>query len=147
MYWAEAVSTVVYLKNISITKGTHGKNATLYKLWHGRRPDVEHLRVWGCTAYAHIHAARRRDKKWSPRAERLIFLGYSLTTKQYRLYDPHTKRLITSRDVMFHEATPYYGSCQPRTSIRSASKVRVPTGSDTDDDSSTDEDEPRNAGK
>jgi len=32
IYWAEAVQTVVYLKNLSITKGTHGKDATPYEL-------------------------------------------------------------------------------------------------------------------
>jgi len=82
IYWAEAVQTAVYLKNLSITKGTHGIDATSYELWFGKKPNIQHLRVWGCTVYAHIHPAKRSDKKWSPRAERLIFIGYRLSTKQ-----------------------------------------------------------------
>jgi len=63
IYSAEAVQTAVYLKNLSITKGAHGIDATPYELWFGNKPNIEHLRVWGCTAYAHIHPAKRADKK------------------------------------------------------------------------------------
>ena len=49
-----------------------------------------------------MHPAKRQDKKWSPRAEKLVFVGYTYTAKQYRLYDPSTKCLVKSRDVVFH---------------------------------------------
>ncbi len=45
-FWAEAVSTVVYLKN--------REGMTPYEAWHGEKPKVDHLRVFGCDAYAHI---------------------------------------------------------------------------------------------
>jgi hypothetical protein len=32
-----------------------------------------------------------------------IFMGYSMETKRYRYYDPLTKKLIVSRDVLFDE--------------------------------------------
>jgi len=82
-YWAEALLTTVYLKNISLTKGTHGKDITPYEVWHGSKPDIKHLRVWGCTAYAFVHPAKRQDKKSSPTAEKLVFVGYTHTAKQY----------------------------------------------------------------
>ena len=137
IYWAEAVQTVVYLKNLSITKGTHGQDATPYELWFGKKPHIQHLRVWGCTAYAHIHPAKRADKKWSPRAERLIFIGYTLSTKQYRLYNPKTKKLVTSRDVVFHEDCPYYMPLEqqifcPANVNDSMVNVTFATGGDTD---------------
>ena len=62
-YWAEALLTAVYLKNISLTKGTHGKNIILYELWHGSKPDIKHLRVWGWTPYAFVPLAKQQDKK------------------------------------------------------------------------------------
>ena len=107
-YWAEAIQTAVYLKNISITKGTHGLEATPFELWFGKKPKVEHLRVWGCTAYAYIHPANRSDKKWSARAEKMMFVGYTMTTKQYRLYNPKTRTFVKSRDVVFYEDTPFF---------------------------------------
>ena len=51
-YWAEAVNTAVYLKNRCPTKAVKGK--TPYEAWYGKKPNIEHLRVFGCTAYAHI---------------------------------------------------------------------------------------------
>jgi len=58
IYWAEAGQTAVYLKNLSITKGTYGIDAMFYELWFGKKPNIQHLQVWGCTAYTHIHPAK-----------------------------------------------------------------------------------------
>ena len=96
------------MKNIFLTKGTHAIDITPYELWFGAKPDVKHLRVWGCTAYSFIHPTKRTDKKWSPRAEKLMFIDYTQTTKQYPLYNPMTKKLSHSRDVVFHEDTFYF---------------------------------------
>jgi len=43
MYWAEAVQTAVYLKNLSIMKGTHGIDAMPYELWFGKKPNIQHI--------------------------------------------------------------------------------------------------------
>ena len=109
-YWAEALLTTVtvYLKNISLTKGTRGKDITPYEIWHGSKPDIKHLRVWGCTAYAFVDPAKRQNKKWSPRAEKLVFVGYTHTAKQYRFHNPSTKPLVKSRDVCFHEDMSFF---------------------------------------
>ena len=38
---------------------------TPFQLWHGKKPDLEHLRVFGCAVYIHIPNSERRklDKK------------------------------------------------------------------------------------
>lgn len=43
-FWAEAISTAVYLKNRSPTKAL---KTTPYEAWHGTMPKVDHLRVLG----------------------------------------------------------------------------------------------------
>ena len=48
VYWAEAVNTAVYLKNRCPTKAVQGR--TPYEAWYGKKPNVEHLKVFGCTA-------------------------------------------------------------------------------------------------
>ena len=61
-YWAEAVATAVYLKNrTSAVK----EGMTPYEKWYKRKPDISHLKVFGCVAYAHIPDCERRklDKK------------------------------------------------------------------------------------
>ena len=45
VYWAEALQTTVYLKNILLTKGTQGMDVTSYELWFGSKPDIKYLRV------------------------------------------------------------------------------------------------------
>lgn len=51
-FWAEAIAISVYFLNRCPTKSV--KNMTPYEAWHGRKPGIAHLRVFGCIAYAHI---------------------------------------------------------------------------------------------
>jgi len=44
-YRAEPIQICVYLKNISLTKVTHEKEARPFELWFGKQPSVEHLPV------------------------------------------------------------------------------------------------------
>ena len=48
----------------------------------GKKPDVSHLKVFGCIAYVHVPDELR--KKLDPKAEKCIFIGYSLEQKGYR---------------------------------------------------------------
>ena len=98
-YWAEAVSTAAYLRNRVTTSALHDK--TPFELWYGKRPNVSHLRVFGCIAYAHVPDCER--KKLDKKARKLRFVGYCKTSKGYRLYDENTRKLIKSRDVIFNE--------------------------------------------
>jgi hypothetical protein len=40
---------VIYILNRSLTKALNGM--TPYEAWHGRKPTVSHLRVFGCLAF------------------------------------------------------------------------------------------------
>jgi len=99
-YWAEAVTTAVYLKNISPTKALK----KTYEVWYGWKPTLTHLRVFSCLAFVHVPDERRKklDYKSTPG----IFIGYSMT-KQYRIYDPVAKKVHVSRDVVFREGRHY----------------------------------------
>jgi hypothetical protein len=56
------------------------------------------LRVFGCTAYAYV------DKgKLEPRAVKFIFLGYGSGVKAYKLWNPETKRILMSTNVVFDD--------------------------------------------
>ncbi|KAJ6937917.1 hypothetical protein NC652_012263 [Populus alba x Populus x berolinensis] len=98
-YWAEAVSCAVYLLNRCPTRSLQG--VTPEEAWSGHKPNVTHLRVFGCVAYAKIPDARRR--KLDDKSEKCIFVGYGERRMGYRLYNPITKKVITSRDVIFEE--------------------------------------------
>ena len=84
-FWAEALSTAVYLRNRSPTKAVD--NSTPFKAWTGIKPNMKHLIG---TAYAHI----QKD-------DRLIFMGYGTETKGYCWYDSKCGKIF--EDVQFHE--------------------------------------------
>lgn len=96
--WAETVSTAVYVLNRVISNSTE---KTPYQFWKGKTPDVSHLRVFGSDAYAHIDKQFR--KKFVAKAIKMVLVGYQSDSPNYRLYDPRTKRVSMSRDVIFNE--------------------------------------------
>src|SRR4029078_5287093 len=98
-YWAEAVVAAAYMRNRGISRSTDGKSP--HELWYGKKPTVRHLRVWGCTAYAHV--AQEKRSKFDAKAVKCIMIGYSESSKAWRLWDTERKRLIVSRDVTFNE--------------------------------------------
>eukprot|EP00731_Ephydatia_muelleri_P005270 Em0002g1446a len=107
-YWAEAVVTGTYLRNRVPTRSFKEKT-TPFEKWYEKKPDLSHLRVFGCMAYAYIRDANRKDKL-SKKAEKLRFIGYSLQTKAYRLINDDTGKIIVRRDVIFNESDFQYDS-------------------------------------
>ena len=102
-FWEYAVLTAVYLRNRSPTKAL--TNATPYEAWRGEKPDLSHLRVFGCRAYMHLDKTKR--SKLQPRSVPVIFVGYSTEAKAWLVYDPvagGSKKTHVSRDVTFHES-------------------------------------------
>jgi hypothetical protein len=98
VFCGEAVVTVVYILNRSPTKALNGR--TSYETWHGRKPVASHLRVSGCLAFVkeldHIGKLDDRSTPW-------VFIGYAEGSKAYRILDPGTQRVRTTRDVVFDE--------------------------------------------
>ncbi len=76
-FWAEAVATVVYIMNRTPTAAVHGM--TPEETFTGKKPNVSHLRVFGCIAYVHVPDEKR--SKLDPKVEKCIFIGYSLKQK------------------------------------------------------------------
>lgn len=100
-FWADAVHTAAYVINRSPTQSLFFK--TPEELWSGHKPSVKHMRIFGCEAMVHIPQEKR--KKWDPKAQKLIFIGYCDHTKGYRFWMPKTKKVIKSRDATFLEST------------------------------------------
>lgn len=97
-FWGEALATATYLINRSPNR-TIGFKCPI-EMWTDRKPNLSYLRVFGCSAYAHI-----KEGKLDPRSIRCIFLGYQTGVKGYRMWDSDTLgiKIIISRDVVFNE--------------------------------------------
>ena len=98
-FWALAMDTAVYCRNRSPT--TSLDDRTPYEAWHGKRPAISHMRIFGCLAFAHVRKEER--SKLDPKAKACIFVGYSPDSTCYRLWDPRSETIIESRDVYFVE--------------------------------------------
>lgn len=99
VFWAEALSTAVCIRNRCPTKAVQGK--TPYEALTGKKPKVGHLRVFGCAAYFHI--AKDERHKLDSKSRKCVFMGYSDNRKGYRLFDDKKRKIIHSRDVTFNE--------------------------------------------
>jgi len=109
-FWAEALSTAVYLKNRSPTKSL--SKTTPFEAWSEEKPDVSHLRVFGCNAYSHV--PRDERGKLDSKTKKCLMLGYGSTTKGYRLYDIDRKRVFYSHDVVCDEQGTLFQKNTPR---------------------------------
>ncbi|EYE90608.1 uncharacterized protein EURHEDRAFT_510308 [Aspergillus ruber CBS 135680] len=84
IYWKYAVITANYLRN-RITQlrdsaeDEDGEDRTPYELWHGHKPDLTHLRAWGCRVLFHTQA----DSKLDSRVAEGTFMMYGKSDKQY----------------------------------------------------------------
>ncbi|OMO99220.1 hypothetical protein CCACVL1_03887 [Corchorus capsularis] len=97
-FWPEAVAWSTHVLNRSPSRAL---NSTPEEAWSGVRPAVHYFRVFGCIAYAHVPDQKR--KKLDDKGEKCVLLGVSEESKAYKLYNPTTKKLIISRDVVFNE--------------------------------------------
>lgn len=97
-FWAEAIMTAAFVIN-RIPNRTCNK--TPEEIWSNKKPDLSILRIFGCKAMSFIPKEKRF--KFDPKSKHCIFIGYSSTTKGYRLYDPCTNKIFISRDVKFFE--------------------------------------------
>lgn len=99
--WGEEVGDSTYIVNRVPTRAL--ENMTPYECLRQKKPNLSHLRVFGCLAYAKIDAAML--KKLDDRSLALVNFGTEPGSKSYRLYNPTTRRIVVSRDVEFDEKT------------------------------------------
>ena len=97
--WGEAVRHATYLINRIPTRTLLLQ--TPYESYRGKKPCIEHIRVFGCVG--HVKVDKPHLRKLDDRSRPLVHLGIEPGSKAYRLLDPSTRRIIVSRDVVFCE--------------------------------------------
>jgi hypothetical protein len=102
-FWGAAVCNFTYTRNMlpTVTSPTISPHESFF----GTKPDVGHLRSFGCVAYVHIPKERRKGA-WSPRARKVIFIGYAQSegTKAWIFYDPERRENLVSVHAKFWES-------------------------------------------
>eukprot|EP00253_Pinus_taeda_P020829 PITA_20829 len=98
-FWVEAVDTTYYLVNRSPSSTLEDKAPQ--EVWIGKKPSLSHLRVFGCDAYVHVPKEKRI--KLDSKSKKFIFIGYKDGLKGYKHWNPITRKVVYSRDVVFIE--------------------------------------------
>jgi hypothetical protein len=83
---------------------------TSEEAFSGKKPNVENLRIFGCPVYSHIPKDKRN--KLEPSGKKGIFVGYSESSKAYRIYIPEQHKIEVSRDVTFNEKMAFKKSIE-----------------------------------
>ncbi len=97
-FWAECLSTAVYLRNRSPTKSVVGM--TPFEAWNGYKPDVAHLRVFGCIVFAHVV----KDERSKLEQRSVFYLGMVLRQKD--IVCMILRGSVFSTAVMYYSKSP-----------------------------------------
>jgi hypothetical protein len=97
-YWVLAFDAATYIRNRVWSTGAKG---IPFEILTGVRPDVSNFRVFGCPAY--VHTPDSQQRKLSEKAWKGIFVGYCTDSPAWKIYNPITRRVLHSRNVVFDE--------------------------------------------
>jgi hypothetical protein len=97
--WVEACNTTVYVKNCCPHRVLG--MSTPEEAFTSKKPDVFHFKIFGSSVYVHVTKDAR--KKMEPTTEVGIFVGYTETHHNYRVYFPNNKMTVMRRDIKFDE--------------------------------------------
>lgn len=93
---------------------------TPFVMLFSKSPKYTQLQIMGCLCCATKHSSHHN--KFDPQGTKCIPLGYNQGQKAYRLFDPISKQIIFSRDVVFCESMfPFYMSVDGIVSLDFAS--------------------------
>ncbi|KAK0601219.1 hypothetical protein LWI29_022258 [Acer saccharum] len=95
-FWGYALQTAIYILNDVPSKSVP---KTPHELWTGRKPSLQHLRIFGCPA----HVLKGKTEKMESRSETCIFVGYPKETKGYYFYSPSDLKVFVSTNAKFLE--------------------------------------------
>nr|GEV96842.1 hypothetical protein [Tanacetum cinerariifolium] len=107
-FWAEAVNTACYVLNRALVTKTHNK--TPYELLNARSPRLDFMRPFGYP----ITILNTLDPlgKFKGKADEGFLVGYSVTSKAFRVFNSKTKKAeedmhVRALVIKPHNKTPY----------------------------------------
>nr|GEU48936.1 retrovirus-related Pol polyprotein from transposon TNT 1-94 [Tanacetum cinerariifolium] len=108
-FWAEAVNTACYVQNRVLVGKPHNK--TPYELFHGRTPTLSFMRLFGYPIT--ILNTKYHLGKFDGNADEGFFVGYSLNSKSFRVFNSRTRMVEENLHIRFSESTPNVVGSEP----------------------------------
>ncbi|GJR16543.1 putative ribonuclease H-like domain-containing protein [Tanacetum coccineum] len=101
-FWAEAVNTACYVQNRVLVTKPHNK--TPYELFLGRKPALGFMRPFECPVT--ILNTIDHLGKFDGKADEGFFVGYSINSKAFRVFNNRTRIVEENLHVQFSKNTP-----------------------------------------
>lgn len=87
-FWPDAVQWQNHVLNMSPTLIV--KDMTPEEAWTGRKPSIEHFRIFGCIGHVHVPDVKRT--KLDDKRLKCVLLGFSSESKAFKMFDPVEKK-------------------------------------------------------
>ncbi|GJX19523.1 putative ribonuclease H-like domain-containing protein [Tanacetum coccineum] len=101
-FWAEVVSTACYVQNRVLVVKPHNK--TPYELFRGFKPALSFMKPFGC--HVTILNTLNNLGKFDGKSDEGFFVGYSLSSKAFRVYNTRTRKVEENLHIGFLENKP-----------------------------------------
>nr|GEU41037.1 putative ribonuclease H-like domain-containing protein [Tanacetum cinerariifolium] len=101
-FWAKAANTACYVQNRVLVNKS--QNKTPYELFIGRTPTIGFLKPFGC----HVMILNTSDNlgKFMAKGNDGYFIGYSMSSKAFRVFNKRTKIVEENLHIDFVENKP-----------------------------------------
>ncbi|GJR69232.1 ribonuclease H-like domain-containing protein [Tanacetum coccineum] len=109
-FWAEAVNTACYVQNKVLVTKPHNK--TPYELFLGRKPALGFMRPLRCPIII-LNIVDHLGKS-DGKADEGFFVGYSINSKAFRVFNSRTMIVEENLHVQFSENTPNIAGSGPK---------------------------------
>jgi hypothetical protein len=96
LFWGYTIETVAFIFNRALSKSVE---TTPYELWHGKKPRLSFLKVWGCEAYK----KKLQPDKLKSKSKKCIFVGYPRETLGYTFYHLAEGKTFVAKTRIFLE--------------------------------------------
>ncbi|GJV77663.1 putative ribonuclease H-like domain-containing protein [Tanacetum coccineum] len=101
-FWTKAVSTACYVQNRVLIVKPYNK--ILYEIFRGFKPALSFMKPFGC----HVTILNTLDSlgKFDGKSDEGFFVGYSLSSKAFRVYNTRTRKVEENLHIGFLENKP-----------------------------------------
>jgi hypothetical protein len=120
--WEEGCNTTVYVQN----RCPHRilGMSTPKEYFTDKKPNVSHFKIFGSSIYVHVTKDSR--KKLEPTTKFGIFVGYTETPHNYRVYFPNSEITIMRRYIKFDEEKAMRLSLERELDLHAEEELLVP---------------------
>ncbi|GJX06419.1 ribonuclease H-like domain-containing protein [Tanacetum coccineum] len=129
-FWAEAVNTACYVQNKVLVVKPHNK--TPYELFRGRTPTLSFMRPFG---FLVLTTNYLRYLEFDGKSNEGFFVGYSMNSKAFRVYNIRTRKVKENLHIRFLEDKPIITGDGPKwlfdIDVLIKSMIYVPVVADT----------------